>query len=107
MSYSIFETMETIESKARLITEEYDQLIKQARLKSESELNQLLQDCQTHHQEIYDQMVKQLSMKKQVLEKEVEEKIRINDLTIQQISMNRKEEFVEKIVSRVVECYGH
>lgn len=77
MSDSIFTTMESIEREAQLIVEEYEKRIQEATLKSKQELSQLLQERQA------------------------------NEQTIQQVSMNYKTEFVEKIVSRVVAYYGH
>lgn len=107
MSDSIFTTMENIEREAQLIVEEYEERIQEAKLKSERELSQLLQERQAYYQKEYEQLAQQLSSDKQVLAQEVADRIQANEQTIQQVSMNYKEEFVEKIVSRVVAYYGH
>ncbi|WP_303977291.1 hypothetical protein [Streptococcus danieliae] len=107
VSDSIFTTMENIEREAQLIVEEYEEQIQEARARSERELSQLLQERQADYQAEYEQLAQQLSSDKQALDQEVADKIQANEQTIQQVSMNYKEEFVEKIVSRVVAYYGH
>ncbi|MBF0700238.1 hypothetical protein [Streptococcus danieliae] len=107
MSDSIFTTMESIEREAQLIVEEYEKRIQEATLKSKQELSQLLQERQAYYQKEYEQLAQQLSSDKQALDQEVADKIQANEQTIQQVSMNYKTEFVEKIVSRVVAYYGH
>lgn len=107
MSDSIFTTMESIEREAQGIVEEYEKQIQEARTRAERDLSQLLQERQADHQAEQEQLTQQLSSAKQALEEEVAHKIQANEQTIQQVSRNYKEEFVEKIVSRVVEYYGH
>ncbi|HEW2752287.1 TPA: hypothetical protein V0Q15_002006, partial [Streptococcus pneumoniae] len=48
-----------------------------------------------------------LEMKQQNLIDEVNKTIKENDANIQYISSSRRGEFVEKIIGRVVEKYGH
>lgn len=92
MTNSVFSTMQDIENVANDILKSYDNEIYTYKAVSQEELVSIESN---------------LEMKQQNLIDEVNKTIKENDENIQYISSSRKGEFVEKIIGRVVEKYGH
>lgn len=106
MAESIFETMKTIEEEATQIANEYEEAIRQSEEKSEKILHQLVDEFQSDCRKEYEILERNLHRQKEELKSTVTEHIATNHKIIQDISEYRRKEFVQQIVSRVVEYYG-
>ncbi|WP_447382395.1 hypothetical protein, partial [Streptococcus pneumoniae] len=85
----------------------YDNEIYTYKAVSQEELEKLEKSYdETSHEELVS-IESNLEMKQQNLIDEVNKTIKENDANIQYISSSRRGEFVEKIIGRVVEKYGH
>ena len=102
MTNSVFSTMQDIENVATDIIKSYDNEIYTYKAVSQEELEKL----EKSHEELVS-IESNLEMKQQNLIDEVNKTIKENDANIQYISSSRRGEFVEKIIGRVVEKYGH
>ena len=107
MTKSVFSTMQDIENVATDIIKSYDNEICTYKAVSQEELEKLEK---SYDEKIHEELVlieSNLEMKKQNLIDEVNKTIKENNAKIQYISSSRRGEFVEKIIGRVVEKYGH
>lgn len=107
MTNSVFSTMQDIENVATDIIKSYDNEIYTYKAVSQKELEKLEKSYDEKSHEELISIESNLEMKQQNLIDEVNKTIKENDAKIQYISSSRKGEFVEKIISRVVEKYGH
>ena len=107
MTKSVFSTMQDIENVATDIIKSYDNEIYTYKAVSQEELEKLEKSYDEKSHEELVLIESNLEMKKQNLIDEVNKTIKENDAKIQYISSSRKGEFVEKIIGRVVEKYGH
>ena len=107
MTKSVFSTMQDIENVATDIIKSYDNEIYTYKAVSQEELEKLEKSYDEKSHEELVSIESNLEMKQQNLIDEVNKTIKENDENIQYISSSRKGEFVEKIIGRVVEKYGH
>ena len=107
MTNSVFSTMQDIENVATDIIKSYDNEIYTYKAVSQKELEKLEKSYDEKSHEELVSIESNLEMKQQNLIDEVNKTIKENDENIQYISSSRKGEFVEKIIGRVVEKYGH
>ena len=107
MTNSVFSTMQDIENVATDIIKSYDNEIYTYKAVSQEELEELEKRYDEKSHEELVSIESNLEMKQQNLIDEVNKTIKENDENIQYISSSRKGEFVEKIIGRVVEKYGH
>ena len=107
MTNSVFSTMQDIENVATDIIKSYDNEIYTYKVVSQEELEKLEKSYDEKSHEELVSIESNLEMKQQNLIDEVNKTIKENDENIQYISSSRKGEFVEKIIGRVVEKYGH
>lgn len=107
MTNSVFSTMQDIENVATDIIKSYDNEIYTYKAVSQEELEKLEKSYDEKSHEELVSIESNLEMKQQNLIDEVNKTIKENDENIQYISSSRKGEFVEKIIGRVVEKYGH
>ena len=107
MTNSVFSTMQDIENVATDIIKSYDNEIYTYKAVSQEELEELEKSYDEKSHEELISIESNLEMKQQNLIDEVNKTIKENDAKIQYISSSRKGEFVEKIIGRVVEKYGH
>ena len=107
MTNSVFSTMQDIENVANDILKSYDNEIYTYKAVSQEELEKLEKSYDEKSHEELVSIESNLEMKQQNLIDEVNKTIKENDENIQYISLSRKGEFVEKIIGRVVEKYGH
>ena len=107
MTKSVFSTMQDIENVANDILKSYDNEIYTYKAVSQEELEKLEKSYDEKSHEELVSIESNLEMKQQNLIDEVNKTIKENDENIQYISSSRKGEFVEKIIGRVVEKYGH
>lgn len=107
MTNSVFSTMQDIENVATDIIKSYDNEIYTYKAVSQEELEKLEKSYDEKSHEELVSIESNLEMKQQNLIDEVNKTIKENDANIQYISSSRRGEFVEKIISRVVEKYGH
>ena len=107
MTNSVFSTMQDIENVANDIIKSYDNEIYTYKAVSQEELEKLEKSYDEKSHEELVSIESNLEMKQQNLIDEVNKTIKENDENIQYISSSRKGEFVEKIIGRVVEKYGH
>lgn len=107
MTKSVFSTMQDIENVATDIIKSYDNEIYTYKAVSQEELEKLEKSYDEKSHEELVLIECNLEMKKQNLIDEVNKTIKENDAKIQYISSSRRGEFVEKIIGRVVEKYGH
>ena len=107
MTESVFSTMQDIENVATDIIKSYDNEIYTYKAVSQEELEKLEKSYDEKSHEELVLIESNLEMKKQNLIDEVNKTIKENDAKIQYISSSRRGEFVEKIIGRVVEKYGH
>ncbi|WP_216731373.1 hypothetical protein KOF85_002510 [Streptococcus mitis] len=107
MTKSVFSTMQDIENVATDIIKSYDNEIYTYKAVSQEELEKLEKSYDEKSHEELVLIESNLEMKKQNLIDEVNKTIKENDAKIQYISSSRRGEFVEKIIGRVVEKYGH
>jgi hypothetical protein len=99
--------MQDIENVANDILKSYDNEIYTYKAVSQEELEKLEKSYDEKSHEELVSIESNLEMKQQNLIDEVNKTIKENDENIQYISSSRKGEFVEKIIGRVVEKYGH
>ncbi|HHD9500488.1 TPA: hypothetical protein ACQXFB_002101, partial [Streptococcus pneumoniae] len=104
---SVFSTMQDIENVATDIIKSYDNEIYTYKAVSQEELEKLEKSYDEKSHEELVSIESNLEMKQQNLIDEVNKTIKENDANIQYISSSRRGEFVEKIIGRVVEKYGH
>ncbi|HHK7651257.1 TPA: hypothetical protein ACQXSH_001900, partial [Streptococcus pneumoniae] len=102
-----FSTMQDIENVATDIIKSYDNEIYTYKAVSQEELEKLEKSYDEKSHEELVSIESNLEMKQQNLIDEVNKTIKENDANIQYISSSRRGEFVEKIIGRVVEKYGH
>lgn len=107
MTNSVFSTMQDIENVATDIIKSYDNEIYTYKAVSQEELEKLEKSYDEKSHEELVSIESNLEMKQQNLIDEVNKTIKENDTNIQYISSSRRGEFVEKIIGRVVEKYGH
>jgi len=107
MTNSVFSTMQDIENVATDIIKSYDNEIYTYKAVSQKELEKLEKSYDEKSHEELISIESNLEMKQQNLIDEVNKTIKENDAKIQYISSSRRGEFVEKIIGRVVEKYGH
>lgn len=107
MTNSVFSTMQDIENVATDIIKSYDNEIYTYKAVSQEELEKLEKSYDEKSHEELVSIESNLEMKQQNLIDEVNKTIKENDAHIQYISSSRRGEFVEKIIGRVVEKYGH
>ncbi len=107
MTNSVFSTMQDIETVATDIIKSYDNEIYTYKAVSQEELEKLEKSYDEKSHEELVSIESNLEMKQQNLIDEVNKTIKENDANIQYISSSRRGEFVEKIIGRVVEKYGH
>ena len=107
MTNSVFSTMQDIENVANDILKSYNNEIYTYKAVSQEELEKLEKSYDEKSHEELVSIESNLEMKQQNLIDEVNKTIKENDENIQYISSSRKGEFVEKIIGRVVEKYGH
>lgn len=107
MTNSVFSTMQDIENVATDIIKSYDNEIYTYKAVSQEELEKLEKSYDEKSHEELVSIESNLEMKQQNLVDEVNKTIKENDANIQYISSSRRGEFVEKIIGRVVEKYGH
>ena len=107
MTNSVFSTMQDIENVATDIIKSYDNEIFTYKAVSQKELEKLEKSYDEKSHEELVSIESNLEMKQQNLIDEVNKTIKENDANIQYISSSRRGEFVEKIIGRVVEKYGH
>ena len=107
MTKSVFSTMQDIENVATDIIKSYDNEIYTYKAVSQKELEKLEKSYDERSHEELISIESNLEMKQQNLIDEVNKTIKENDAKIQYISSSRRGEFVEKIIGRVVEKYGH
>lgn len=107
MTNSVFSTMQDIENVATDIIKSYDNEIYTYKAVSQEELEKLEKSYDEKSHEELVSIESNLEMKQQNLIDEVNKTIKENDANIQYISSGRRGEFVEKIIGRVVEKYGH
>lgn len=107
MNNSVFSTMQDIENVATDIIKSYDNEIYTYKAVSQEELEKLEKSYDEKSHEELVSIESNLEMKQQNLIDEVNKTIKENDANIQYISSSRRGEFVEKIIGRVVEKYGH
>lgn len=107
MTNSVFSTMQDIENVATDIIKSYDNEIYTYKAVSQEELEKLEKSYDEKSHEELVSIGSNLEMKQQNLIDEVNKTIKENDANIQYISSSRRGEFVEKIIGRVVEKYGH
>ncbi|VQX01500.1 Uncharacterised protein [Streptococcus pneumoniae] len=107
MTNSVFSTMQDIENVATDIIKSYDNEIYTYKAGSQEELEKLEKSYDEKSHEELVSIESNLEMKQQNLIDEVNKTIKENDANIQYISSSRRGEFVEKIIGRVVEKYGH
>ncbi|HEW9989194.1 TPA: hypothetical protein VPX02_001517 [Streptococcus pneumoniae] len=107
MTNSVFSTMQDIENVATDIIKSYDNEIYTYKAVSQAELEKLEKSYDEKSHEELVSIESNLEMKQQNLIDEVNKTIKENDANIQYISSSRRGEFVEKIIGRVVEKYGH
>lgn len=107
MTNSVFSTMQYIENVATDIIKSYDNEIYTYKAVSQEELEKLEKSYDEKSHEELVSIESNLEMKQQNLIDEVNKTIKENDANIQYISSSRRGEFVEKIIGRVVEKYGH
>ena len=107
MTNSVFSTMQDIENVATDIIKSYDNEIYTYKAVSQEELEKLEKSYDEKSHEELVTIESNLEMKQQNLIDEVNKTIKENDANIQYISSSRRGEFVEKIIGRVVEKYGH
>ncbi|VNV03857.1 Uncharacterised protein [Streptococcus pneumoniae] len=107
MTNSVFSTMQDIENVATDIIKLYDNEIYTYKAVSQEELEKLEKSYDEKSHEELVSIESNLEMKQQNLIDEVNKTIKENDANIQYISSSRRGEFVEKIIGRVVEKYGH
>lgn len=107
MTNSVFSTMQDIENVATDIVKSYDNEIYTYKAVSQEELEKLEKSYDEKSHEELVSIESNLEMKQQNLIDEVNKTIKENDANIQYISSSRRGEFVEKIIGRVVEKYGH
>lgn len=107
MTNSVFSTMQDIENLATDIIKSYDNEIYTYKAVSQEELEKLEKSYDEKSHEELVSIESNLEMKQQNLIDEVNKTIKENDANIQYISSSRRGEFVEKIIGRVVEKYGH
>ena len=107
MTKSVFSTMQDIENVATDIIKSYDNEIYTYKAVSQEELEKLEKSYDEKSHEELVSIESNLEMKQQNLIDEVNKTIKENDAKIQYISSSRRGEFVEKIIGRVVEKYGH
>ncbi|MDS5529051.1 hypothetical protein RLD22_07420 [Streptococcus pneumoniae] len=107
MTNSVFLTMQDIENVATDIIKSYDNEIYTYKAVSQEELEKLEKSYDEKSHEELVSIESNLEMKQQNLIDEVNKTIKENDANIQYISSSRRGEFVEKIIGRVVEKYGH
>ena len=107
MTNSVFSTMQDIENVANDILKSYDNEIYTYKAVSQEELEKLEKSYDEKSHEELVSIESNLEMKQQNLIDEVNKTIKENDENIQYISSSRKGEFVEKIIGKVVEKYGH
>ncbi|HIH3074935.1 TPA: hypothetical protein ACYQII_002144, partial [Streptococcus pneumoniae] len=89
------------------IIKSYDNEIYTYKAVSQEELEKLEKSYDEKSHEELVSIESNLEMKQQNLIDEVNKTIKENDANIQYISSSRRGEFVEKIIGRVVEKYGH
>ncbi|CIV69227.1 Uncharacterised protein [Streptococcus pneumoniae] len=99
--------MQDIENVATDIIKSYDNEIYTYKAVSQEELEKLEKSYDEKSHEELVSIESNLEMKQQNLIDEVNKTIKENDANIQYISSSRRGEFVEKIIGRVVEKYGH
>ena len=107
MTKSVFSTMQDIENVATDIIKSYDNEIYTYKAVSQEELEKLEKSYDEKSHEELISIESNLEMNQQNLINEVNKTIKENDAKIQYISSSRRGEFVEKIIGRVVEKYGH
>ncbi len=107
MTNSVFSTMQDIENVATDIIKSYDNEIYTYKAVSQEELEKLEKSYDEKSHEELVSIESNLEMKQQNLIDEVNKTIKENNANIQYISSSRRGEFVEKIIGRVVEKYGH
>ncbi|HGR1570551.1 TPA: hypothetical protein ACL3W1_001643 [Streptococcus pneumoniae] len=107
MTNSVFSTMQDIENVATDIIKSYDNEIYTYKAVSQEELEKLEKSYDEKSHEELVSIESNLEMKQQNLIDELNKTIKENDANIQYISSSRRGEFVEKIIGRVVEKYGH
>ena len=107
MTNSVFSTMQDIENVATDIIKSYDNEIYTYKAVSQEELEKIEKSYDEKSHEELVSIESNLEMKQQNLIDEVNKTIKENDANIQYISSSRRGEFVEKIIGRVVEKYGH
>lgn len=107
MTNSVFSTMQDIENVATDVIKSYDNEIYTYKAVSQEELEKLEKSYDEKSHEELVSIESNLEMKQQNLIDEVNKTIKENDANIQYISSSRRGEFVEKIIGRVVEKYGH
>ncbi|MGI0220373.1 hypothetical protein ACREY9_09395 [Streptococcus pneumoniae] len=107
MTNSVFSTMQDIENVATDIIKSYDNEIYTYKAVSQEELEKLEKSYDEKSHEELVSIESNLEMKQQNLIDEVNKTIKENDANIQYILSSRRGEFVEKIIGRVVEKYGH
>ncbi|VJQ19937.1 Uncharacterised protein [Streptococcus pneumoniae] len=107
MTNSVFSTMQDIENVATDIIKSYDNEIYTYKAVSQEELEKLEKSYDEKSHEELVSIESNLEMKQQNLIDEVNKTIKENDANIQYISSSRRGEFVEKIIGRAVEKYGH
>ena len=107
MTNSVFSTMQDIENVATDIIKSYDNEIYTYKAVSQEELEKLEKSYDEKSHEELVSIESNLEMKQQNRIDEVNKTIKENDANIQYISSSRRGEFVEKIIGRVVEKYGH
>lgn len=107
MTNSVFSTMQDIENVATDIIKSYDNEIYTYKAVSQEELEKLEKSYDEKSHEELVSIESNLEMKQQNLIDEVNKTIKENGANIQYISSSRRGEFVEKIIGRVVEKYGH
>ncbi|HGL2158670.1 TPA: hypothetical protein ACKCKE_000494 [Streptococcus pneumoniae] len=107
MTNSVFSTMQDIKNVATDIIKSYDNEIYTYKAVSQEELEKLEKSYDEKSHEELVSIESNLEMKQQNLIDEVNKTIKENDANIQYISSSRRGEFVEKIIGRVVEKYGH
>lgn len=107
MTNSVFSTMQDIENVATDIIKSYANEIYTYKAVSQEELEKLEKSYDEKSHEELVSIESNLEMKQQNLIDEVNKTIKENDANIQYISSSRRGEFVEKIIGRVVEKYGH
>lgn len=107
MANATLEVMQEIEAAAQSVLADYEAQIQELRSQKESELAAVLETYERETEEQVSAMTLESKERLSQLKSAVDVTVQENDAKVRRALTDKKEIFVQQIVDKVVERYGH